>query len=155
MFKLVRFFRNLKRLDACLKENEKKQRANGYRIEFTQEGPERHIFYLEGDREILIHAEFTILNDVLLFTNSLRKWHKPPGDELSDFDYQKVLNRAISYFSCWGEVILNNAPLKDTEELKESLREAGIPYEELEGGIIQYTSTVEEERKRKGGFFNR
>lgn len=155
MLKLIRFIKNLMHLDSCLKENEKQQRENGYRIEFLQKGPERYIKYHEDDREILVHAEFTILNDVILYVNSLKKWDKPCGEELTEFDYRRVFNRMLSYFSCWGDVVLSDALVQDSNDIRESLLEAGIPFEEYEDGIIKYTSTVEEERKRKGGFFNR
>lgn len=155
MANILRFFKHLLSINSCLAEEMKRQTVGGYMIESNTHGPERYFTYCENGRELVILVEFTILNDVKVFTNSLKKWHTPRGEELSDFDYQKVLNRATSYFSCWGEVILDDSPLPNRDDVKESLREAGIPFEELEGGIIQYTSTVEEERERKGGFFNR
>lgn len=155
MFKLIRFVKNLKHFDSRLKENEKLQRENGYRIEFVQEGPERYITYHEDGREVTVRADFSILNDVVLYRNSFRKWDKPAGQELTSFDYHKLLNRLVSYFACWGDVTLDDSQLPEAEDISESLIRDGIPFEELDDGIIHYQSTIDEERRRKGGFFNR
>ncbi len=83
------------------------------------------------------------------------KWDKPRGEELTPLDYQKVLNRLVRYFSCWGgEVILDNAHLQDLEEIKAALDKDGIEYQEFDG-VIAYQSTVEDERKRKNSFLNK
>lgn len=98
---------------------------------------------------------FSWFNDVKIYTNSLKRWDIPYGEELSPFDYQKILNRLVRYFSCWGGAVsLSNAPLQDMDDIKNSLQEAGIAFEEVEG-IVHYVSTVEEEKKRKGGVFDR
>ena len=155
MFKILKFIKNQILFHRRCEEDREYQKSEGYSIEFKQQGPERYITYYEGDREVSVGADFTYLNDVRLFTKSFVKWSKPRGEELTPFDYQKVLNRLVRYFSCWGgAVILDDSHIKDLEEIKAELDRDGIKYQEIDGVLI-YESTVEEERKRKNSFFNR
>src|SRR5438874_22864 len=50
MFKVVRLLVNLTRLSKRLALDESKQMAEGYRIEFSNIGPERYITYFEKER---------------------------------------------------------------------------------------------------------
>ncbi|MBC7901258.1 MAG: hypothetical protein H7070_14525 [Saprospiraceae bacterium] len=155
MFKFFRFLKNVCLLGRRLTANEVLQAEEKYSIKFTQEGPERYITYYEGDREANIIAEYSFLNDVTLFTDSFRKWQKPYGEELTEFDFQKVKNRVARYFACWGgAVVINETALPTLEDFIKGLQDAGIPYEEVGDGIIKYTADIDEERNRKGGFFN-
>ena len=153
MFRILKFIKNVSTLNKKLAEEEERQKKEGYSIKSTQEGPERYVTYYEDERKVTIGVSYTFLNDVVLYTNSFRKWDVPLGQELTPFDYQKVLNRLIRYFSCWGDVTLDYTEPQHIEDLRESLIEAGIPFEEYEDGTIKYTSTVEKEKTRKGGFF--
>src|SRR5688572_1889495 len=101
MFKAVRFAVNLLMLKGRLKQDRLAQEEAGYLIADTGTGLENNFTYKEGDREITILADFTWSNDVLLHTDSLRKWTKPYGETVTEFDYQKVLNRVTQYLSCW------------------------------------------------------
>jgi hypothetical protein len=155
MFKILKFIKNQVLLNQRLNEEEEQQKSEGYFIESIHHGPEHYFTYFEGDKEVSVGADFTLLNDVRLYTQSFVKWDKPRGKELTTFDYQKVLNRLVRYFSCWGgEVILADCHLRDLEEIKAELDKDGIEYQEVDG-VVVYESTVEEERKRKNGFFNR
>ncbi len=49
-----------------------------------------------------ILVEFNIWNDVIVFTDSFRKWNKPFGEEVSDLEFVKTKNRVARYFDCWG-----------------------------------------------------
>ena len=156
MFKIFRYIKGQILLNKRLSEEERQQRKEGYVIKFEQYGPARCITYVEGNREVAIEVNFTMLNDVRIFTDSFKKWNKPCGELLTPFDYQKVLNRLLRYFSCWGgEVVLDDSLIPDSEQLKESLRNAGIPFEELEGGVIRYEFDAEEERTREGAILKK
>ncbi len=122
MLKICRFVRNLYLLNQKRVAEEQRQQAEGYSVTFEQQGPERFITYLEGDREINVIAEFSMFNDVILFTDSLVKWSVPYNEPLSEFDHLRVVNRMIRYFSCWGEVTLDNRPLPTSEELSWNCR---------------------------------
>jgi hypothetical protein len=97
-----------------------------------------------------VGVAFNIFNDVVLFTQGLEKWIKPNGEKLTDFEYRKVLNRVVRYLSAWGgQVSLNDSSIKDdTIELKQWLKEKGIPFEEYDG-VITYKLSVETEKDRK------
>jgi hypothetical protein len=156
MFKILRFLRNIYLLNSRLTKDEKRQAEEGYSIKFSSVGPERDISYFEGDREANIVAEYSLLNDVVIFTDSFRKWQKPYGEELTEFDFLKVKNRLIRYFSCWGgDVTFNEKPLPTQEDFIKGLEEAGIPYERVGEEVIKYSFDIDEERERKGGFFDR
>src|SRR5438445_2048688 len=139
MFGVFRLIKNVLLLNRRLTEDERLQSEEGYRIETSSTGPETYITYFENGRTLSVLADFSIFNDVVLYTDSLRKWTKPYGEELTRFDYQKVLNRATRYLSCWGTVTLDDTKLPDNEDLKRSLDEQGIEYTELDGGVISYT----------------
>lgn len=149
MFKVLKFIENQIHLNRRLTKEEQQQKREGYSITFEQYGPDREITYYEGDKEVSVGVDFNWFNDVRLYTKSFVKWDKPRGEELTPFDYQKVLNRLVRYFSCWGgEVILDDSHLQDLEEIKAELNRDGIEYQEFDG-IIAYQSTIEDERKRK------
>jgi hypothetical protein len=153
MFKFFRYLKNQMLLGKRLSIIEEQQKKEGYSITFLHAGTEQYLIYREGEREVSAGISFTYFNDVILYTNSFVKWSTPRGEELTDFDYQKVLNRFVKYCSSWGgDIRLDNSKLEDLEGLKESLKQRGIPFKEIDG-VIVYESTVEEERKRKNSFF--
>jgi hypothetical protein len=157
MFKILQFIKNQVLLNQRLNEEGEQQKKEGYKIDFVQQGPERYITYCEGKKEVTVEASFNFWNDVRLYKQSFVKWDKPRGEELTPFDYQKILNRLVRYFSCWGgEVILDDSDLQiqDLNEIKAELEKDGIEYQEMDG-VIVYQSTVEEERKRKNSFLNK
>jgi ubiquinone/menaquinone biosynthesis C-methylase UbiE len=82
-------------------------------------------------------------------------WDVPSQKKLSEFEHKKVLNRIVKYASAWGNVSVDTKPVPRREELKAELKEAGIEYEEYEDGIIGFSSTIETEKTRKGGFLRR
>lgn len=144
--------KNLASFNSRMAADEEKQTIDGYRITSTSEGPERYITYFEGDREVAVTVDFSLWNDVLLYTDSLRRWSKPYGVELTEFDFQKVLNRVTSYLSCWGNVTLNDSKFPTQKDLKKSLTEQGIKFEELENGVIHYSidgETLRREQKKE------
>lgn len=145
---LFRFIKSLIFLNKRMAEVEAVQTREGYRIEELGRGPEYYWTYMEGSREISIEVDFTWFNDVRLYTDSLRKWSEPYGTEVSDFDHQKIINRCIHYFSCWGMVTLDHTILPTTEDLKRSLTEQGIEFKELDKGVIYYSMDADEYRKR-------
>lgn len=154
MLKILEYIKNQVLLNRRLTEEEEQQKREGYLIEWTQHGPERSIKYYEGDKEVFVGVDFNWFNDVRLYTESFVRWTKPRGEELTPFDYQKVLNRLVRYFSCWGgEVILDDSHLKNLEEIKAELKKDGVEYQDVDG-IIIYESTIEEERKRENSFFD-
>ncbi len=157
MFKILRFFKNTYLLSRRLSDEESRWKAEGYSIRSEQAGPEREITYVEGGREIGVVMDFVNwMNDVVLFTDSLRNWSRPEKQPLSELEFEKVVNRLTRYFLCWGgEVTFDQRTLPTPEDFKQELEKAGIPYEELPGGIIHYSVDIDEERKRKGGFFDR
>ncbi len=154
MFKIFRYFKNLYFLNERLTAEREMQGQSGYEITFTQDGPEHYITYREDGKEISILAEFSILNDVKLFTNSVRKWNHPTDIDISESEHKKVIDRLIQYFSCWGEVVLDDSFLGQASEPKESLIKDGIPFRKSDGFII-YQNDIEKERKRKGGIVDR
>lgn len=143
MFKLYQFVKNIVFLNRRQAADRISQMKEGYSIEMNGAGPETCITYIENNREIDVLAEFTMLNDVILYAYSLRRWSRPQSEELTQFDYQKVLNRVVRYLSCWGEVEISETKLRDTEELKQSLSEQGIQFIEHEDGVITYSVDVD------------
>ena len=112
MFKFLKFLRNITLLNKRLTAEEERQKAEGYRIEFTHEGNESYITYYEGNREIPIGFEFTLLNDVILNANSFKRWNGR-GKELTTLEYERIQDRLVRYFSCWGgDVKLDDSPFK-------------------------------------------
>jgi hypothetical protein len=104
MFKFLKYIKNQFLLSKRLNEEEERQKREGYKIEFIHEGNESYITYCEGNKRIPIGYEFTWLNDVILNTNSFRKG-------LTIEEYEKVKERLVRYFSCWGgEIILDDSP---------------------------------------------
>lgn len=113
MFKILRFIKNIFLLNKRLAEEEERQKREGYKIEFTHYGNQSDITYYEGDKKLPIDYKFTILNDVILNTNSFRRWNASRGKELTSTEYERVQNRLLRYFSCWGgEVILDDSPFR-------------------------------------------
>jgi hypothetical protein len=111
MFKILKYIKNQFLLNRRLTEEEERQKKEGYWIKRTQEGNEAYTFYCEDKKEIPIIVEFTWLNDVILNTNSFRKWRFPKVEELTPLEYEKVQNRLVRYFSCWGgDVKLDDSP---------------------------------------------
>jgi len=155
MFKLIRFLKNVYRLGRRLKAEELRQASEGYSIRYEQFGPEGCTTYCEEEREACIIVDFNFYNDVVVYSDSFRKWQKPYGELLSELDFVKVKNRAIRYFECWGEVSMDDRRLPTNEDFKKQLETDGIPYEEVGDGIITYKIDIESERKRKGRFFDR
>jgi hypothetical protein len=152
MTHILRFIKNLFLLNSCLETDKDRQAKDGYRLEFSNIGPERYVTYYEKGRKIEVLADFTLFNDVILHTHSLRKWSKPSGEELTPFDYEKVLNRVTRYLSCWGEVTLNETKLRDNEDLKRSLTEQGVEFVETDDDLILYSvdADVYREQIEKG-----
>lgn len=144
----IQFIRNLFLLNKHLENDKLRQTKDGYRMEFSNIGPERFITYSEKERKIDVLADFTLLNDVILYTDSLKRWSQPKGEELTAFDFEKVLNRVTRYLSCWGEVTLNENKLPDDEDLKRSLTEQGIEFFETDDGIVHYTVDAETYRNQ-------
>ncbi len=144
---LFRFIKSLIFFHKRIAEVEAVQTREGYRIEERGRGPEYNWTYTEDGREVYIDVNFTWCNDVKLYTDSLRKWSEPYGTEVSKFDYQKILNRCIHYFSCWGKVTLDHTILPTTEDLKRSLTEQGVEFEELDKGVIHFKMDADEYRK--------
>jgi hypothetical protein len=154
MFKIFRFIKNKTLLFKRLNAEEARQKDEGFSITM-EPPPESYVVYREGNREVAAGMSFMRYDNVRLYTNSFVKWSTPRGEELTAFDYQKVLNRLVRYFSCWGgEVILDDSHIADLEEIKESLRQRGIPFKEIDG-VLVYESTVEKEMKSKNSFFNK
>lgn len=139
MIKLFQFVKNIMLLNRRKAADKITQSKEGYSIEMNGSGPETYITYIENNLEIDVAANFTMFNDVILYTDSLRKWSRPKSEVLTPFDYQKVLNRVIRYLSCWGEVEIDESRLPDNDDLKRSLTEQGIPFTELENGVITYS----------------
>jgi uncharacterized protein len=139
MFGLLRLVKNLASFDGRKARDDEKQVAEGYRITATGSGPETYVTYHDGDREIGVIAKFSWSNDVLLYTDSLKRWSVPYNAELTEFDFQRVLNRVMSYLSCWGKVSLDHSELPTQEDLKKSLIDKGIEFEELENGVLRYS----------------
>ena len=149
MFKLFRFFKNIYLLPRRQAADRAIQDAEGYSIEMGPNGPEIYFTYFECDREASIVAQFSILNDVVIFTDSFRRWQKPFNESISDFDFTRIKNRAVRYFGCWGgKVTTDDRKLPTTEDLRRQLVADGIDYVELEGGVIQYSMDAEEFRKK-------
>lgn len=109
MFGFFRLIKNLALMHSRLKQERARQVAKNYRIETTGDGPETYITYFENGKEIAVWADFTVFNDVTLYTYSLKRWHVPRGNEVTASDYQKVLDRVIQYLSCWGKVTLDDS----------------------------------------------
>jgi hypothetical protein len=154
MFAAFRFIKSIIFWNGKMREDCLRQARDGYTIDMSGTGPETYITYYENGRKVGVIADFSWGNDVVLFTDSLRKWIEPYGVELTDFDFQKVLNRVTNYLSCWGEVTLNDSKLPTNEDLKRSLTEQGIEFEELPGGVIHYTLNADDYREQldKGEF---
>lgn len=113
MFKILKFIKNIFLLNKRLTEEEERQRKEGYRIEFTHEGNDSYITYYEENKSLPIEYEFTFLNDVILKTNSFKKWNASRGKELTALEFEKVQSRLVRYFSCWGgDVILDDSPFQ-------------------------------------------
>ncbi|PYS97914.1 MAG: hypothetical protein DMF63_17825 [Acidobacteria bacterium] len=148
MLRFVRFVNNLLRLNGRLAADRADQARDGYLIEWSNHGPERYISYSDNDRELDVHADFTLLNDVVLYSDSLRSWTAPQRKEVTPFEYQKVLNRVIRYLSCWGDVRIDDRKLQDSEDLKRALTELGIDFTERDDGIIVYRADADSMRKR-------
>jgi hypothetical protein len=148
MFAVFKFIKSLILWKGRMREERLRQTRGGYTIDMEGTGPETYITYSENGRTIGVIADFSWGNDVVLFTDSLRKWMVPYGVELTDFDFQKVLNRVTNYLACWGEVTLNNSKLPDNEDLKRSLTEQGIEFEELPGGVIHYSLNADDYREQ-------
>jgi hypothetical protein len=151
MFGIFRLIKNLVLMKSRLAEDRLGQAREGYLIDINDGGLERYITYFENGRELSILADFTWFNDVVLYTASLRKWTRPYGVELTEYDYQKVLNRVTRYLSCWGEVRFDDSKLPDNDDLKRSLTEQGIEFVESEDGVIRYSVDAEvfrEQRKK-------
>ncbi|MCB1024496.1 MAG: hypothetical protein KDB79_08900 [Acidobacteria bacterium] len=91
-----------------------------------------------------------MLNDVVIFTDSLTTWKKPNGLLLTDFDKSRVLSRLVKYLECWGGTVdLNDSPLLKLESLKKILEAEGIPYEEKNGFVHYQTSFENHEEIRE------
>ena len=152
MFGIFRLIKNLVLWKTRLAADRLAQVEDGYSINTHGSGPETYITYVEKGREIGVLANFTWFNDVVLYTDSLRKWTMPYGVELTEYDYQKVLNRVTRYLSCWGEVRFDDSKLRDNEDLKRSLTEQGIEFVETDDGVIHYSVDAEvfrEQRKKE------
>ncbi len=99
---------------------------------------------------------FTFWNDVLIYTDSFRKWDIPDGEIVSDLEFVKIKNRVARYFACWGgEIAFDDTELATLDDFKTQLQKDGIQYEELEGGVISYSNDIDAERRRPGGFFKK
>ena len=128
----------------------RRQNEDGYTIEQEHAGPETYTTYSENGCEAAIIVEFNSMNDVVIYTDSFRRWHKPYNELVSDFDFVKIRNRTISYFECWGgTVTTDDRKLQTSEDLKQQLEAEGIEYVELGEGVIQYSMNAEEFRKKE------
>jgi hypothetical protein len=151
MFAIIKYLNNLLSLGRRLREHEERQKKSGYAVDFIQEGPERLIIYKENCQELMVNATFSILNNVVIYTESLKYWDIPRGKQLSPEEYQRVLSRMVEYFSCWGDVALDDSDLDDSDSFKNDLIKRGIEFEEFDDGTIHYQSTAEEARRKKTG----
>lgn len=142
--KLIQFLKGVRNLNRRLEAEERRQANEGYSIRQEHAGPETYTTYEEEGRAANILAEFNILNDVVVFTDSFRKWDRPYGEVVSEPDFAKIKNRVARFFACWGgEVTFDDKVLPTNEELKKELEDAGIEYEELEGGVIHYSVDID------------
>ncbi len=142
-------------LASRLKAEEAEQEQLGYKIIFENPmGGDNYFTYTEDGKVLYVLFKFSGMMKVTIFSKSLAFWAIPKREKLNEFEYKRVLNRISKYASSWGDVYLNDSPMTQPEDIKTDLTAAGIPFIEHEGGIIEYTSTVEKETSRKGGFFN-
>lgn len=154
MLRILKFFQGILSLNKKLLAEEERQISEGYSITVVQDGPESYYIYRENDREVAIGTYFSALNDVKIFTNSFRSWDKPTNEALTPLEGQIIRRRLVRYFSCWGGVVcFDNSPVQKLSDIKEELVRHDIPFEDLDG-VVSYSSTVEDEKARKGGFFN-
>ena len=146
---LFRLIKNVILFNKRMAEVKSIQSREGYSIEMSGTGPETYWTYTEDGREIAVGADFTLWNDVTLYTDSLRKWSEPYGTDVSEFDYQKILDRCIRYFSCWGQVTLDDTILPSIEDIKNSLSKQGVEFAELENGVIHYKMDADKFREQQ------
>jgi hypothetical protein len=138
MWRLLKFPKDFLLWNRRMTGELERQKQEGYKIELINIGPERYIVYTEKGKELEILANFTFLNGVILYSDSLKLWTKPPGEELSPFDFRKVLNRTIRYLSCWGAVTVDDRSLLVQEDFKKDLIQRGIRVTELHDGVMKY-----------------
>jgi len=156
MIKFIRLIKGVYLLSKRLKEDEARQHQENYLITSTQEGPERYIKYSDGDLEIDVIAEFTWANDVVIYTDSLKNFRKNPAEQLSPENYERVLQRLVRYFSCWGGTVsLTNKKLLANDNIKEMLNRSGIAVSENDDGVIQYSADVDDLRSKRLPPFDR
>ncbi|HUF04087.1 MAG TPA: hypothetical protein VMM38_07915 [Aridibacter sp.] len=151
--RLTRFARRFVDLNSCFEKQKEEQLEEGYSLELHYEGlMEPYGLYYEGDRTIVGVVAFSLLNEVTIFEDSLKRWRSPKDEPLTHFEFLRVRNRFRRFFECWGEVNFDSSILPTQEDLKASLEKSGIPFKEVDGFVI-YGSTPEEERKRKAEMF--
>jgi hypothetical protein len=69
MLRLIRFVKNLLHLKSRIAVDRADQLKEGYSLELSNKGPERYITYSDDGRFIDVQADFTLLNDVVLYSD--------------------------------------------------------------------------------------
>src|SRR5690606_27266459 len=114
--KLIQFLKGVRNLNRRLEAEERRQANEGYRIWRENAGPETYTIYEEEGRAADILVQFNIWNDVIVFTDSFRKWNKPYGEEVSALEFVKIKNRVARYFDCWGGEVTFDETVLPTDD---------------------------------------
>lgn len=118
MVTILKLLKNLLQMRSRMAKDKSLQSREGYSIEISGTGPERYITYKEDDLIVDVTADFSWSNDVVLYSDSLRKSLGRPPKSLSDLEFLRVKNRVINYLSCWGDVTIIDTELPHNEAIR-------------------------------------
>jgi hypothetical protein len=146
--RFINYLNRLFQLPSKLNKHKQKQVEEGFLVELQSSMSGGNVEYREEDNILFAEVDFSWDNNVRLFTRSVEFWSRPRRRELTEIEYERVINRITEYLSLWGKVTYDNSPLTSLEDMKGDLENRNILYEEKDGVII-YKSTAEKERKNR------
>ncbi len=108
------------------------QRRDGYQIFLIHALTAIFILYRESDKTLILDAKFTSDNNAVLSVRALEYWFEPRGEKLSELEYETAKSRMIKFYSAWGNVTLDDSPVRTVKEIISDLNSRGIDFHKLE-----------------------
>ncbi len=130
--RVLRFTGRQISLNRRLTQEELEQKKEGYQIKLINGYGRHFILYREDNKRLILDNQGTWDNNTTLSSKALEYWCEPRGEKLSEIECERAKNRIIKFLSCWGDVILDNLPVRTVNEIVADLNSRGIDLHKLE-----------------------
>ena len=130
--RIFRFLRKQIGFSRRLDQERLEQKGDGYQIFLIHALTRGFILYREGDKILILDNQMTLDNNTTLSIKAFEYWFEPRGEKLSEIEVETAKNRLVKFFSVWGDVTLDDSPVRILNEIISDLNSRGIDFHKLE-----------------------